>query len=486
MGVQLPNWSEAVVTYVAVALVGAIFVPRMMIYRQREMVDTMARTEAKVLVTTDEYRGFDHLAMAHAVAAQCDSIRHVINVGDGGGGSVRFEELCETATYNGAGSDPTDPHIILFSSGTTARPKGILHTFNTYAACARVLAGSEGFDVRVDDVCLMSSPIMHSTGLQAGVLVPLVAKAATVLQDVWNADEALGLIGDHRVTFSVGAPSFASMMIDSLDPSRHDISSFRLFACGGAPVPAPLVREVTDVLGCEMMTVFGQTEASVQTKTRARDPIDRVASSDGRAVPGMEVVILDDNGQELPHGEMGEICCRGATVMVCYLNDPEHTSEAFDHGWFHSGDLGIMDAAGYLRVTGRKKDLIIRGGHNIAPAEIEEILMEHPMVQQVAVIGYPDRQMGEKVCAVIVPLLGTSPGVEELQQFMLDRKVMIQLAPERVELRDALPLNSTGKVEKYKLREEIKIDVTGAGDNERRGRHDEHNRRGGRDPRVAS
>ena len=457
--VQLQNSIEAVLTYYALARLGAVMVPRMTMYREREVSDAIDRTEAKALVVPDSFRGFDHAAMAAALHQQCRSLDHVVVVGDAPAGTLEFDALADAEQYAGPRPGPDDLHIILFTSGTTAQPKGVMHTFNTFVTCAKGLA--RAFALTPDDICLMPSPLMHNTGLQSGALVPAVTGCASVLQDVWEPNAGLELIGRFGVTFSVGATPFVTMMIDAHDGGRHDLRSLRLFACGGAPVPASVVRDAVAVLGCTLMTVFGQTESSLQTITRLDDPVERVASSDGRAAEGTEVSLLDDDGREVPRGAQGEICSRGPGVMVGYWRDPERTKEAFEFGWFHSGDLGRMDDAGYLRVTGRKKDIIIRGGTNISPSEIEELLLEHPCVADVTVVGMPDRVLGEKACAFVVPVPGTSPTLADLTSFLRQKKIAVQKLPERLELRHELPRTATGKVEKYRLRDELVEPVAG-------------------------
>jgi non-ribosomal peptide synthetase component E (peptide arylation enzyme) len=452
--VQLPNWWEAVVSYYAIARLGAVFVPRMAIYRESEIRDVARRSGAKAIIVPDTFRRFDHAGMAMAVREQVDSVEHVVVVGAPPDGALRFADLLAHAPYDGPLPAPGDRHVILFTSGTTSRPKGAQHSFNTFSACARTMRA--GLGVGSADRCFMPSPVMHNTGLNSGVLLPTLIGAGTVLLDTWEADAAMQLIQQHGCTFSVGATPFVTMMLDAHDPARHDLSSMRVFCCGGAPVPASVVRDAVGRLGFELVTCFGQSESSAYTMTRLGDSVDRVASSDGVATIGNEIVILDDDGNPAPAGQEGEICCRGAQIMLGYLGDPELTAETIDEGGFcHSGDLGRMDSDGYVRVTGRKKDIIIRGGTNITPLEIEELLLEHPKVAQVAVVGYPDHRLGEKVCAMVVPADSEKPTLAELVEFLEARQIARQKLPERLECVDELPITATGKVEKFRLREMI-------------------------------
>ena len=450
--VQLPNWWEAVVSYYAIARLGAVLVPRMAIYREFEIRDAADRSGAKAIIVPDVFRRFDHANMAMSVREQVDSVKHVVVVGAPPDGALSFADLLAGAPCDGPLPNAGDRHVILFTSGTTSRPKGAQHSFSTFSACARTMR--LGLGVRSADRCFMPSPVMHNTGLNSGVLLPALIGAGTVLQDVWEADGAMQLIRQYGCTFSIGATPFVTMMLDAYDPARHDLSSMRVFCCGGAPVPASVVRDAVDRLGFELVTCFGQSECSAYTMTRLGDSVDRVASSDGVATIGNEIVILDEDGSPVPTGQEGEICCRGAQVMLGYLGEPTLTAETIDaKGFCHSGDLGRMDSDGYVRVTGRKKDIIIRGGTNITPLEIEELLLEHPMVAQVAVVGYPDYRLGEKVCAVVVPTGGEQPTLGELVGFLEARRIARQKLPERLLIVAELPLTATGKVEKFRLRE---------------------------------
>jgi acyl-coenzyme A synthetase/AMP-(fatty) acid ligase len=450
---QLPNWIEASVVYCAVARLGAVYVPRMMVYRDAEMQDAIDRTESKVLIVADQFRGFDHLGMGLGLREKCPSVKEVVVVGEARRGAIPLRELVQGPAYEGPRPQADDLHMILFTSGTTAKPKGVVHTFNTYVACAHIL--EDQYRVRRADVCFMPSPVMHNTGNQTGILLPLFVGCPTVFQDIFEPRAALAMITEYGCTYSVGATPFVTAMMDAFDPGQHDLSRFRLFACGGAPVPGVVVERAVRILGCRLMTVFGQGESHVQTATDLDDPVGVVASSDGHAVKGMQVSIRDDGGNEVPPGVEGEICSKGPGVMLGYWQDPEQTAAAFAGGWFHSGDLGRMNEAGYMRVTGRKKDIIIRGGMNISALEVEALLLQHPSVKEVAVVGMPDARLGEKLCAYVVPVQGAHPTLEELTEFMKSKRVMMQKLPERLELRESLPLTPTGKVEKFRLRDEI-------------------------------
>ena len=461
VAVQLPNVVEAVVTYYALCRLGCVIVPRMMIYRRSEVSDAIDRTGAECFITVDEHRGFDHAAMGMELSAVCPSLQSVMVLGQPPRGAASLDELISSGEpYEGPLPHPDDDQMIIFTSGTTALPKGALHSFNSHAATARVL--NRHIELVPGDRCFMPSPVMHNTGLNAGVISPCLGGFGTVLQDAWNAHRALELVSRYGCTHTMGATPFATMMADASESGDYDIGPFRVFGCGGAPIPAAVVHRAEDALGCKMLSIFGQSEFGVETMTGLTDPVERVASSDGCAVPCNDVRILDDNGNEMERGQEGEICSRGPMVMLEYWQDPERTAEVFaPSGHFRSGDLGRMDADGYVRVSGRRKELVNRGGVKIAPREIEDILIEHPQVTEAAVIGMPDERLGERVCAFVVAAPGPAPTFESVVEHVRAQGVAVQKLPERLELIDELPRTATGKVEKFRLRALIEETLSG-------------------------
>ena len=476
--VQLPNWREFVVLYVALARIGAVMVPVMPVYRHDEVGYIASFAGAKAIVTPGVFRNFDHLAMIREIRPQCPALDLVLTVraGPGSGPGARGVPGDEVAladlTRPEAGAEvpddvalglppgPDDGHLTIFTSGTEARPKGCVHTFNTLGTSARELARI--LAVRPGDVVFMPSPVAHATGLAVGLTVPLVAGAAAHFLDVWDPAVALQRIAEHGCTATVTAAPFVQMALDAFDSAVHDISSLRAWGCGGAPVPPAMVERMATVWpGCHLLSLYGRSETFLTTMCEQDDPVERSSGSDGRPPAPVELAILGDDGNELPPGEDGEIVQRGAGVMLGYFGDPERTAATFDNqGWCHSGDRGRMDADGYLRVTGRIKDIIIRGGSNISAREVEDHLVSHPKVAQVAVVGMPDRVLGERVCAFVVPA-GEPPGLGELTDFLRhERRIAAWKLPEHLELIESLPMTATGKVQKFALRD--RLGTTGA------------------------
>jgi cyclohexanecarboxylate-CoA ligase len=344
----------------------------------------------------------------------------------------------------------------VFSSGTTSRPKGCLHTFNTMACGARLLG--KGFGYTANDVQFGPSPITHTTGLVTSVILPLIHGGASHVQEAWEPKEGLARIAKFGCTISVTASTFLQMLLDAYDPDAHDASTMRVWTCAGAPIPASLVESARVAIpAMQVLSLYGRTENITTTMCTIVDDPARSLTSDGRALPGQEVRILDLDGQEVPYGTEGDISYRGAMSMIEYINQPEETAAMFTaDGFSRSGDLGVMDTDGYVRVTGRLKDIVIRGGLNISVRQVEDLLVAHEAVAAVAVVGMPDRKLGERVCCYLVPAEGAETmGIEAMREYLLGQGLAIQKVPERVEIVEALPMTATGKIQKHVLRADI-------------------------------
>lgn len=452
--VQLPNVVEAAVVFYAIARLGAVMVPVQVVMRNYEVESLLRRTEAVAIICVDEFNGFDHGAMARTMVDLVPSLQHLFVLGAKREGVRSFAELLDGPVFDGPVPSADDPIVVVFTSGTTSLPKGCVHTSNTYmnhGSCTAVLVGIEP-----GDVFFMPSPVMHNTGLGLGILMPFIFRLRSVLQAKWDAPKALELIGRHRISMLAGAAPFATMLLRAYDPEKHDVSSFRAMAFGGAPVPIGIIKELNATFDCKSLALYGSTEGGTVTGTRMDDAMERAATTDGRANEGVDLIISDDHGDAVATGEEGEIRFSTPARFLCYWQDNDLTAKVLDNnGRFCSGDLGRMDSDGYIRVTGRVSDMIIRGGMNISALEVENILRQHPAVVDVALVSMPDERLGEKACAFVVSR-DDSLDVAEFSRFLTGLGVAKNKYPERVVLVDQLPLNPTGKVLKTELRFRIR------------------------------
>jgi cyclohexanecarboxylate-CoA ligase len=463
VAIQIPNWAEFGVLATAISRLGAVIVPVMQIYRTDECGYMLESANVKAVFTAGTYKKFDHARMFLDLRTNSTSLEHVIVVRDGGevpSGAVPFAQLRADVTPEvaaeeiGDGVGPDEPFVIVFSSGTTSMPKGSLHTFNTMSAGARLLG--KGWNYTSSDVQFGPSPVTHTTGLVTSVILPLIHGASSHIMEAWEPSEGLARIAKYRCTAAVTATTFLQMLLSVYDTEKHDASSMRFWCSAGAPIPASVVEEVREAIpNMQVLSLYGRTENITTTMCTVFDDPERSLTSDGKALPGQEVRIVDAAGNEVPRGEEGDIAYRGAMNALEYINQPTETAEMYTaDGFSRSGDLGVMDADGYVRVTGRLKDIVIRGGLNISVRQVEDLLIAHPKVDAIAVVGMPDERMGEKVCAYVVPA-GEAPTLEELKSYLLDHGLAIQKCPERLEVVATLPMTATGKIQKHLLRKDI-------------------------------
>lgn len=471
--VQMPSWTEFFVIAAAVARVGAVIVPVMPIYRDDEVGFIVETAGAKAAFTALTYRNFDHARMFTELAAASATLETVIVLRPDGGlpdGAVAYDDVpveLDVAAADaeiGAGVGPDEPFVIVFSSGTTSRPKGCLHTFNTMACGARLLG--RGWAYTEDDVQFGPSPVTHTTGLVTSYLLPLVHGAASHLMEQWEPKEGLERIRKFGCTACVSATTFLQMVLDVHDPEVHDASSMRFWTSAGAPIPGSFVESARAALpGMAVLSLYGRTENITTTMCTIDDDPERSVTSDGKALPLQEVRIVDENGNEVPRGEEGDIAYRGAMNCLEYIGQPELTAAGYTADGFHlSGDLGRMDEDGYVRVTGRTKDIVIRGGMNISVRQVEDALTAHPAVAAVALVGMPDRKLGERVCCYVVLREGHAGlTLEVVREFLIGQGMAIQKVPERLEIVAELPMTATGKIQKHVLRADIADRLARAG-----------------------
>ncbi len=458
VSIQLPNWWEFVVVALACVRIGAAVNPLVAILREREVSYMVGFCEAKVLIVPKVFRGFDHEAMAKAIQGRVATLAHVIVVG--GAGADSFERVMlggkRLERYPGieaAALKPDDLLVLMYTSGTTGEPKGVMHTSNTLNGNA--LRFAKGLKLGREDIFHAVSPVGHMTGYSIFVLLPVLLNATVVLQDVWDAKTGLSIMEAEAVTFSAGATPFLADICETAIAESIRPSRFRRFYCAGAPIPPALVQRALHELKLSISSVWGMTELNAGTMTEMDGDPEKAWTTDGRAIQGVEVKVTSDSGEELPRGQIGRLMVRSASMFCGYLKRPELDTVSVD-GWLDSGDLARMDDEGYIRITGRTKELLIRGGENVPVIEIENLLAEHPAVGHVAIVGFPDERLGERACAFIVLRPGHTFDLEEMKRYLDNAKVSKHYWPERIELIRELPYTASGKVQRFVLKEAAK------------------------------
>jgi len=456
VAVQLPNWHETIVAYLAIARLGAIVTPILPIHRQRELAFILNQVGARLLLAPGRLRDCDHRELVDEIRPRVPALEHVVIVRDDAPQGMHAWTAIETGDGTTApiASDPEAVVLVLYTSGSTADPKGVLHSHETLLAEARSLGPVHGLGP--GDTTLMPSPLAHISGIVHAVLVPVVFGARAVLMDRWDPAAALALIAAERVTYMVGAPTFLRDLAHHPDLARHDVSSFRLFSCGGADVDPTLVREAAARLGCVAKRVYGSSEFPTITTCGPDDPPARRVETDGRPIGAAEIRLVDDDGDPVAAATEGEILARGPECFLGY-RDAALDADAFTaDGWFRTGDLGVVDTEGYLRITGRKKDIIIRKGENISAREVEDLVASHPAVAEVAVVGVPDPAAGEIACAVVRVRPGAAaPDLAALTAHLLAAGLSKRKLPERLALVDDFPRTASGKILKRSLRQQL-------------------------------
>ena len=461
---QLPNWWQFTLTYLACSRIGAVMNPLMHIFRERELSFMLQHGEAKVLIAPRTFRGFDFEAMAAGLQPRLPGLEHVVLVG--GAGANSFEALLSGPEWENAPDaqqiltrsrpGPDDVTQLIYTSGTTGEPKGVMHSANS--VMANIIPYAQRLQLGADDVVLMASPMAHQTGFMYGLIMPIMLRASVVLQDIWEPRQAIALVRQEGATFTMASTPFLTDLARTVAETGEGLPTLRTFLCAGAPIPGPLVEQARAALGAKVVSAWGMTENGAVTLTRLDDSDERSFNTDGCPLPGVEIKVVDVDGQDLAVGEAGRLLLRACSNFGGYLRRP-HLNGTDAEDWLDTGDLGYLDAQGYLRITGRSKDVIIRGGENIPVVEIESLLYRHPAIAMAAIVAYPDERLGERACAVVVPKPGQSIDLRAIQDFLKAQKVAIQYIPERLIVRDAIPSTPSGKIQKFKLREMLQADA---------------------------
>lgn len=325
-----------------------------------------------------------------------------------------------------------------------------MHTANT--TMSNITPYAARLHLSADDVVLMASPMSHQTGFLYGLMMPIMLKASAVLQDIWEPKKAVQLISEHGVTFTMASTPFLTDLARTVSESGEGVPTLRTFVCAGAPIPGPLVEQARQAMGTKIISAWGMSENGAVTLTKLDDDDERSVNSDGCPLPGVALKVVDFDGAELPTGTAGRLLLRSCSNFGGYLHRP-HLNGTDAEGWFDTGDLARIDEQGYVRITGRSKDVIIRGGENIPVVEIESMLYRHPAISQVVIVAYPDERMGERACAIVVPKTDKDIDLPSIIEFLKAQKVAMQYIPERLIVREKLPSTPSGKVQKFKLRE---------------------------------
>jgi fatty-acyl-CoA synthase len=479
-GTNVPQW---VVLQFATARIGAVLVTINPAYRAFELKYVLRQSDAVALFMVRRFKSSDYYSMLGEVcpelaaappgklsAAEFPKLRHVVSFEEEPPtGATTWHAMLDRAadvpaarvSEIAATLNPLDPINIQYTSGTTGFPKAAMLShrnllLNVYyvGQCLALTAN--------DRICI-PVPFYHCFGCVLGTLCAAAYGAAMVVPaEYFNPTETLAAIEKERATVLYGVPTmFIAQLEDASFPNR-DLKSLRTGIMAGSPCPIEVMRQVVDRMGCREVTIgYGQTEASpIITQTRTDDPLELRVETVGRAIPGVEVKIVDPaTGKTLGDGEQGELCARGHCVMLGYYNQPDATAAAIDgEGWLHTGDLAMRQPGGYYRITGRIKDMVIRGGENIYPREIEEFLFTHPAIEQAAVVGVPDRKYGEELCAWVKLKAGAMLAADELREFCR-RTLAHYKVPRYVKFVESFPQTVTGKIQKFKIREAMMAEL---------------------------
>ncbi|MFH0069457.1 AMP-binding protein [Peribacillus sp. NPDC056705] len=460
---QLPNWNEFIILHYAVTRIGAISNPLIPIYRDREIGYMVGMAESKMIVVPEYFRGFYYPDMIERLSHQWPSMKHIYVMGDRAPNGMKllsslfeepWEDRIDSSILDEITLDPNDVTEIIFTSGTTGSPKGVMHTHNTL--CISTNYWIDRLHLTSDDVLFMASTFAHQTGFGYGVRLPTHIGGTGVYQDIWNPKEFIEWVEREKITFTAGATPFLQDTVQMEGIERYDLNSLRVFVALGAPIPRHLVKEAMEKVPFKILSGWGQTEDGLVTLTRLEDPEEKLTNTDGIPFPGMELKVVDFEGEVCAPNIEGSLLVRGPALFVGYFKRIEDTLAVYSDGWFITGDRAFIDEEGYIRISGRNKDIIIRGGENIPVAYVENVLYEHPDISSAQVIAVPDARLQEKACACISMKTGKSPiTMDSMQEFLSQKGLAKQYWPELLEIMDDFPRTASGKIQKFRLREMI-------------------------------
>jgi fatty-acyl-CoA synthase len=450
LAVSVPNWYETVVIFFAAAKIGVTLVPFNPKYKAHEVNHILRNSEPRAAIVSEEFER--NIGIKEVLLMVPDIITVRFNWGD----LPSYQDLMSdalTVTAEAEIAVNNDIFCILYTSGTTGVPKGVMIPHRSVVQSANVLGEEQYWSE--NDVLILSSPLFHIFGMAVNLFCAIFAGTRIVLLEKFNPQEILHLIEQEKVTILNGVPTMFIKLLEREDFTSYNLSSLRTGVVGASPIPASKVKEIRDRLGINLCQSFGITETVSVTLTPYHDNESNITETLGKPLPGVEIRIVDDHRQSLPACEKGEIAIKSFGTMKGYYKLPEQTAVVIDHeGWYYTGDLGQLDDQGYLKFIGRKKEMIIRGGFNVYPQEIEAVLAKHPKVVDSAVIGLPDETLGEIVCAVIQLKSGIKSTEEEIKSYLKEH-IAIYKVPGKVIFTEKFPVTASGKIMKLRLREEI-------------------------------
>ena len=455
---QLPGWCEFTVIYLACLKIGAVSVPLLPSWREAELVWVLNKCQAKMFFAPTLFKQTRPVDLILPLQNQLPQLQQIVGV-DKLAPATSSLSLSQIIADNTSLTTAITTHgdelaAVLFTSGTEGLPKGVMLTHNNILASERAYCAR--LNLTWQDVFMIPAPLDHATGFLHGVTAPFLIGARSVLLDIFTPDACLALLEQQRCTCMLGATPFVYDLLNVLEKQPADLSALRFFLCGGTTIPKKVARECQQ-RGIKLLSVYGSTESSPHAVVNLDDPLSRFMHTDGYAAAGVEIKVVDDARKTLPPGCEGEEASRGPNVFMGYFDEPELTARALDEeGWYYSGDLCRMDEAGYIKITGRKKDIIVRGGENISSREVEDILLQHPKIHDACVVAMPDERLGERSCAyVVLKAPHHSLSLEEVVAFFSRKRVAKYKYPEHIVVIEKLPRTASGKIQKFLLRKDI-------------------------------
>ena len=455
---QLPGWCEFTVIYLACLKIGAVSVPLLPSWREAELVWVLNKCQAKMFFAPTLFKQTRPVDLILPLQNQLLQLQQIVGV-DKLAPATSSLSLSQIIADNTPLTTAITVHgdelaAVLFTSGTEGLPKGVMLTHNNILASERAYCAR--LNLTWQDVFMMPAPLGHATGFLHGVTAPFLIGARSVLLDIFTPAACLALLEQQRCTCMLGATPFVYDLLNLLEKQPADLSALRFFLCGGTTIPKKVARECQQ-RGIKLLSVYGSTESSPHAVVNLDDPLPRFMHTDGYAAAGVEIKVVDDARKTLPPGYEGEEASRGPNVFMGYFDEPELTARALDEeGWYYSGDLCRMDEAGYIKITGRKKDIIVRGGENISSREVEDILLQHPKIHDACVVAMPDERLGERSCAyVVLKAPHHSLSLEEVVAFFSRKRVAKYKYPEHIVVIEKLPRTVSGKIQKFLLRKDI-------------------------------